>query len=108
MPCCLPFLIRLERNTKFNFFVVRLSELFFTEFVAMHIAACIFYYLAARYPPDMVENTWLGSLKLGEDDFSDFHFREISELYCISLYWAFVTMAAVGKTFMPCSYDILE
>lgn len=51
----------------------------------------------------MEEYTWIGTLKLGEYNYS--HFREIDlwRRYITSLYFAIVTMATVGNSFIDSS-----
>lgn len=85
---------RLSADTRYNFFAVRCVELILTEFYFVHIAACIFYFIAYSYGSS---NTWLGTLAVGRRSYEYYKDMPIGDLYCISLYWAVVTMATLGE-----------
>ena len=87
-------LCRLAMNTRYNYFAVRCTELVMTEFYFVHIAACIFYFLAVSYPTG---NNWVSTLTLGSQSYENNKEHDIGELYCVSLYWAVATMATVGE-----------
>ena len=89
--------LRLARNTRYNYFVVRLCELLFVEFLVLHVSACLWFYLAVRFPPDHDPYSWIGSAVIGTQSYADFLERSILEVYCVSLYWAVMTMAGVGE-----------
>lgn len=90
------FFQRMEKDIRINYLFTRIVKLIVVELYCTHTAACIFYYLATTLPKSMEEYTWIGTLKLGEYNYS--HFREIDlwRRYITSLYFAIVTMATVG------------
>ncbi|CAI5467851.1 unnamed protein product [Closterium sp. Yama58-4] len=90
------FADRLGKDTRYHYFLVRCTEMFLTEFYVVHSAACIMYFLALTMPEDQSGYTWIGSLKLGDQSYADFREMNIFQLYCVSLYWAMVTMASLG------------
>ncbi|CAI5516283.1 unnamed protein product [Closterium sp. Naga37s-1] len=90
------FADRLGKDTRYHYFLVRCTEMFLTEFYVVHSAACIMYFLALTMPEDQSGYTWIGSLQLGDQSYADFRDMDIFQLYCVSLYWAMVTMASLG------------
>ncbi|CAI5484010.1 unnamed protein product [Closterium sp. Yama58-4] len=90
------FADRLGKDTRYHYFLVRCTEMFLTEFYVVHSAACIMYFLALTMPENQSGYTWIGSLKLGDQSYADFREMNIFQLYCVSLYWAMVTMASLG------------
>ncbi|XAR58128.1 hypothetical protein NMG60_11026523 [Bertholletia excelsa] len=90
------FFQKLEKDIRINYLFTRIVKLIVVEFYCTHTAACIFYYLATTVPAEQEGYTWIGSLKLGDYNYS--HFREIDlwKRYTTSLYFAIVTMATVG------------
>ncbi|CAI7931633.1 unnamed protein product, partial [Closterium sp. NIES-54] len=90
------FADRLGKDTRYHYFLVRCTEMFLTEFYVVHSAACIMYFLALTMPEDQSGYTWIGSLQLGDQSYADFREMNIFQLYCVSLYWAMVTMASLG------------
>ncbi|XP_030548298.2 potassium channel AKT1-like isoform X2 [Rhodamnia argentea] len=79
---------RLEKDRNFNYFWVRCAKLIFVTVFAVHMAACFYYLLAARYKDP--KNTWIG-LSLG-----DFHSRSLGVRYVISIYWSITTLTTTG------------
>lgn len=90
---------KLEKDIRVNYLFTRIIKLFVVELYCTHTAACIFYYLATTLPPAQEGYTWIGSLKMGDYNYS--HFRDIDlwTRYITSLYFAIVTMATVGNIF---------
>uniref|UniRef100_A0A5B7B3V9 Potassium channel n=1 Tax=Davidia involucrata TaxID=16924 RepID=A0A5B7B3V9_DAVIN len=90
------FFQKMEKDIRINYHFTRIVKLIAVEFYCTHTAACIFYYLATSLPPEEEGYTWIGSLKMGDYNYS--HFREIDiwKRYTTSLYFAIVTMATVG------------
>ncbi|GER45142.1 potassium channel [Striga asiatica] len=79
---------RLEKNTNYNYFLVRVLKLTFVVLFDVHCAGCFFYLLADRYPDP--ENTWIGSIH------PDFHKMSLWDRYVISIYWSIVTVTTTG------------
>ncbi|CAA0838345.1 Potassium channel AKT1 [Striga hermonthica] len=79
---------RLEKNTNYNYFLVRVLKLTFVVLFDVHCAGCFFYLLADRYPDP--ENTWIGSIH------PDFHKMSLWDRYIISIYWSIVTVTTTG------------
>lgn len=71
----LDFFSRLEKDIRVKYLFSRIIKLIAIELYCTHTAACIFYYLATTIPASNEEQTWIGSLKLG--DYSYSNFREI-------------------------------
>ncbi|WOL20137.1 potassium channel KOR1-like isoform X1 [Canna indica] len=90
------FFEKMEKDIRINYLFTRIVKLLVVELYCTHTAACIFYYLATTLPESMEGYTWIGSLKMGDYNYS--HFREIDlwRRYTTSLYFAIVTMATVG------------
>ncbi|XP_021298262.1 potassium channel SKOR isoform X2 [Herrania umbratica] len=90
------FFQNMEKDIRINYLFTRIIKLIFVELYCTHTAACIFYFLATTLPPEEEGYTWIGSLKLGDYNYS--HFREIDlwKRYTTSMYFAIVTMATVG------------
>ncbi|XP_057995528.1 potassium channel SKOR isoform X2 [Hevea brasiliensis] len=90
------FFERLEKDIRINYLFTRIVKLLVVELYCTHTAACIFYYLATTLPPSEEGYTWIGSLQMGDYQYS--HFRDIDlwKRYITSLYFAIVTMATVG------------
>lgn len=90
------FFWHLEKDIRINYLFTRIVKLIVVELYCTHTAACIFYYLATTLPESMEGYTWIGSLQLGDYNYT--HFREIdlAKRYITSLYFAIVTMATVG------------
>ncbi|CAJ1936562.1 unnamed protein product [Sphenostylis stenocarpa] len=90
------FFDTLEKDTRINYLFTRIVKLFVVELYCTHTAACIFYYLATTLPPSQEGYTWIGSLKMGDYEYSDFRHINLWNRYVTSLYFAIVTMATVG------------
>ncbi|KAH0632781.1 hypothetical protein KY289_035712 [Solanum tuberosum] len=69
--------VRLERNSNFSYFGVRVLKLICVTLFAVHSAGCFYYSLAARNKD--TTKTWLS---LG-----NLHDRSILDLYVMSMYW---------------------
>ncbi|KVI04607.1 hypothetical protein Ccrd_017074 [Cynara cardunculus var. scolymus] len=90
------FFERLEKDIRINYLFTRIIKLFVVELYCTHTAACIFYYLATTLPPAKEGYTWIGSLKMGDYNYSQFREIDLWTRYITSLYFAIVTMATVG------------
>ncbi|KAI3735668.1 hypothetical protein L6452_15176 [Arctium lappa] len=86
----------LEKDIRINYLFTRIIKLFVVELYCTHTAACIFYYLATTLPPAKEGYTWIGSLKMGDYNYSQFREIDLWTRYITSLYFAIVTMATVG------------
>ncbi|KAM3378832.1 potassium channel KAT3 [Capsicum galapagoense] len=82
------FFSRLEKDTRFNYFWIRLCKLVCVTLFAVHSAGCFYYCLATHY--HTAENTWIGS------NVTNFKERSISLGYTYSTYWSVVTLTTVG------------
>ena len=91
------FFRKRERDIRINYMFTRILKLITVELYCTHTAACIFYYLATTLPPSQEDLTWIGSLQLGGYDFSNFRHIDLGRRYVVSLYFAIITMATVGK-----------
>ncbi|XP_074376254.1 potassium channel KOR1-like isoform X6 [Apium graveolens] len=87
---------KLEKDIRVSYLFTRIIKLFVVELYCTHTAACIFYYLATTLPPSQEGYTWIGSLKMGDYNYSDFREIDLWTRYITSLYFAIVTMATVG------------
>eukprot|EP00850_Spirogloea_muscicola_P014094 SM000099S25200 [mRNA] locus=s99:136265:141912:+ [translate_table: standard] len=90
------FFLGLEKDIRFNYFVVRIVKLLIVELFATHVAGCFFYYLATTIPSRSETDTWIGSLTLGGNSYAGFRDINLWKRYITSLYWAIVTMATLG------------
>lgn len=105
------FFHRLEQNIQINYLFTRIVKLISVELYCTHTAACIFYYLATTLPPTKESLTWIGSLTLGGYGYQNFREIELGRRYVVSLYFAIVTMATVGKSVLltpPTYYVCME
>ena len=93
------FFRKRERDIRINYLFTRIAKLITVELYCTHTAACIFYYLATTLPPAKEDLTWIGSLQLGGYNYSNFREIDLGRRYVVSLYFAIVTMATVGKGF---------
>ncbi|KAG5596666.1 hypothetical protein H5410_037898 [Solanum commersonii] len=82
--------LRLEKNSKFSYFGVRVVKLICVTLFAVHSAGSFYYFLAARKKDS--RETWiaLGNLH----DMS--RRRNIWDLYVMSMYWSITTLATTG------------
>ncbi|CAI0416766.1 unnamed protein product, partial [Linum tenue] len=82
------FFARLEKDKNYSYFWTRCAKLVSVTLFVIHMAACIFYRLAAHYfnPTE----TWIGSV------WEDFKTESLYSQYIKSLYWSITTMATVG------------
>ncbi|XP_042518767.1 potassium channel SKOR-like isoform X2 [Macadamia integrifolia] len=90
------FFQKLEKDIRINYLFTRIVKLIVVELYCTHTAACIFYHLATTLPPAEEGYTWIGSLKMGDFNYSNFREIDLSKRYWTSLYFAIVTMATVG------------
>ncbi|KAG6505943.1 hypothetical protein ZIOFF_031256 [Zingiber officinale] len=79
---------RLEKDRSFSYFWIRCTKLICVTLFIAHLAGCIFYLLAARYPD--ATRTWIGS------SMADFHEESLWIRYVSSMYWSITTLATVG------------
>ncbi|XP_027178269.1 potassium channel SKOR isoform X1 [Coffea eugenioides] len=90
------FFQHMEKDIRINYLFTRIVKLIAVELYCTHTAACIFYYLATTLPPEKEGYTWIGSLKLGDYQYSSFRDIDLWKRYTTSMYFAIVTMATVG------------
>lgn len=90
------FFQKLEKDIRINYLFTRIVKLIVVELYCTHTAACIFYYLATTLPASHEGYTWIGSLKMGGYNYTNFREIDIWMRYTTSLYFAVVTMATVG------------
>ncbi|KAM6542339.1 hypothetical protein CsatB_006786 [Cannabis sativa] len=79
---------RLEKDTRFSYFITRCCKLICATLFSVHSAGCFYFWLATRHKNP--ENTWIGS------QVPDFEQRTIKLGYTYSIYWAVVTLTTVG------------
>ncbi|CAH8274574.1 unnamed protein product [Arabidopsis lyrata] len=79
---------RLEKDPRFNYFLIRLIKLLCVTIFWIHMAGCILYWIAYHYPRPT--ETWIGS------QVEDFKERSIWLGYTYSMYWSIVTLTTVG------------
>lgn len=91
--CCR---LRLQRDIRLSYFLVRIIQLLLVELYVTHLAGCIFYFLALTYPPDQEGLTWIGSLSLGPNSYENFRELPLGLVYVTSIYWSVVTMGTIG------------
>ncbi|KAH8511421.1 hypothetical protein H0E87_008837 [Populus deltoides] len=91
------FFQKLEKDIRINYLFTRIVKLIVVELYCTHTAACIFYYLATTLPASHEGYTWIGSLKMGGYNYTNFREIDIWMRYTTSLYFAVVTMATVDS-----------
>ncbi|XP_024985614.1 potassium channel KAT3 [Cynara cardunculus var. scolymus] len=79
---------RLEKDTRFSYFVTRTIKLICVTLFAVHSAGCFYYWIATHHKHS--SDTWIGSII---DNFED---RSIWLGYTYSMYWSIVTLTTVG------------
>ncbi|KAL4570211.1 hypothetical protein LXL04_025862 [Taraxacum kok-saghyz] len=79
---------RLEKDTRFSYFLTRCTKLICVTLFAVHSAGCFYYWIATHHSPS--EKTWIGSI------IQDFEDRSIWLGYTYALYWSIVTLTTVG------------
>ncbi|KAL5227465.1 hypothetical protein ABZP36_015730 [Zizania latifolia] len=79
---------RLEKDIRFNYVVIRCTKLISVTLFAIHLAGCINYLIADRYPDP--RRTWIGAVMP--------NFREdgLWIRYVTSLYWSITTLTTTG------------
>ncbi|CAA2933512.1 potassium channel AKT1 [Olea europaea subsp. europaea] len=80
--------LRMEKDTNYNYFCVRVSKILCVILFVGHFAACVIYLIADKYPDPKV--TWIGLT------WENFHHMSLWDRYIISLCWAIVTLTTVG------------
>ncbi|XP_042518763.1 potassium channel SKOR-like isoform X1 [Macadamia integrifolia] len=90
------FFEKMEKDIRINYLCTRIVKLIVVELYYTHTAACIFYYLATTLPPSKENQTWIGSLKMGDYSYSNFRDIDLAKRYITSLYFAVVSMATIG------------
>ncbi|KAB5560868.1 hypothetical protein DKX38_005825 [Salix brachista] len=101
------FFQKLEKDIRINYLFTRIVKLIVVEIYCTHTAACIFYYLATTLPPSHEGYTWIGSLKMGDYNYTSFREIDIWMRYTTSLYFAVITMATV-ESLLLYTYVLLE
>ncbi|XP_024005656.1 potassium channel KAT3 isoform X2 [Eutrema salsugineum] len=79
---------RLEKDTNFNYFLIRVFKLICVLIFWTHIGGCILFWIAYHYPTPI--ETWIGS------QVEDFKERSVWLGYTYSMYWSIVTLTTVG------------
>ncbi|KAL6578535.1 hypothetical protein OROMI_008751 [Orobanche minor] len=79
---------RCEKDTSYDYFVVRIIRLTLVVLFEVHCAGCFFYFLAESYPNP--KRTWIGSTIENFDEMS------LWDRYIISVYWSIVTATTTG------------
>ncbi|CAN8327044.1 unnamed protein product [Cochlearia groenlandica] len=79
---------RLEKDTNFNYFLIRVIKVLSVTIFWIHIAGCILFWIAYHYPRPT--ETWIGS------QVEDFKERSVWLGYTYSMYWSIVTLTTVG------------
>ncbi|KAG8055379.1 hypothetical protein GUJ93_ZPchr0001g30503 [Zizania palustris] len=79
---------RLEKDIRFNYAVVRFTKLISVTLFAIHLAGCINYLIADRYPDP--RRTWIGAVM------PNFREDELWIRYVTSLYWSITTLTTTG------------
>ncbi|GMI88188.1 potassium transport 2/3 [Hibiscus trionum] len=82
------YFTRLEKDIRISYFLIRCAKLTSVTLFLVHCAACLFYFMADKYPHG--GRTWIGTVNP--------HFRETSlwVRYVSALYWSVTTMTTVG------------
>ncbi|KAF5472480.1 hypothetical protein F2P56_009197 [Juglans regia] len=79
---------RLEKDIRFNYFWTRCIKLISVTLFTVHLAGCINYLIAARYPDP--GRTWIGEKN------RDFKEDGLWERYVTSIYWSITTLTTTG------------
>ncbi|KAM0046358.1 putative cyclic nucleotide-binding domain, potassium channel, voltage-dependent, EAG/ELK/ERG [Helianthus debilis subsp. tardiflorus] len=79
---------RLEKDTRFSYFMTRTIKLICVTLFAVHSAACFYYWIATHH--HISQDTWIGSI------IENFEDRSIWLGYTYSMYWSIVTLTTVG------------
>ncbi|KAL3633454.1 hypothetical protein CASFOL_022216 [Castilleja foliolosa] len=79
---------RLEKDTSYDYFWIRMLKLLFVVLFEVHCAGCFFYLIADKYPDPT--KTWIGSVN------DNFRQMRLFDRYVISLYWSVVTFTTTG------------
>ncbi|WOL01330.1 potassium channel KOR2-like isoform X2 [Canna indica] len=92
----LQFFRNMEKDIRINYLFTRIVKLIMVELYCTHTAACVFYYLATMVPPAQEKYTWIGSLTMGDYQYTNFREIDFWTRYITSLYFCIVTLATVG------------
>ncbi|KAG2684779.1 hypothetical protein I3760_10G091200 [Carya illinoinensis] len=79
---------RLEKDIRFNYFWTRCIKLISVTLFTVHLAGCINYLIAERYPDP--SRTWIGANN------RDFKEDGLWERYVTSIYWSITTLTTTG------------
>ncbi|KAM6575741.1 hypothetical protein CsatA_024068 [Cannabis sativa] len=79
---------RLEKDIRFNYFWTRCTKLISVTLFAVHLAGCINYSIANRYPNP--SQTWIGAVNL------NFKRDSLWNRYVASIYWSITTLTTTG------------
>ncbi|XP_076899611.1 potassium channel KAT3-like [Bidens hawaiensis] len=79
---------RLEKDTRFSYFMTRTIKLICVTLFAVHSAGCFYYWIATHHK--ISQDTWIGSI------INNFEDRSIWLGYTYSMYWSIVTLTTVG------------
>nr|XP_009392582.2 PREDICTED: potassium channel KOR2-like isoform X2 [Musa acuminata subsp. malaccensis] len=90
------FFKTMEKDIKINYLFTRIVKLIMVELYCTHTAACVFYYLATTVPPAQEGYTWIGSLSMGDYQYTNFREIDFWRRYITSLYFSIGTLATVG------------
>lgn len=92
------FFKMMEKDIRINYLFTRIVKLIMVELYCTHTAACVFYYLATTVPPAQEGYTWIGSLSMGDYQYTNFREIDFWRRYITSLYFSIVTLATVGES----------
>ncbi|KAJ0516427.1 putative Ion transport domain-containing protein [Helianthus annuus] len=79
---------RLEKDTRFSYFMTRTIKLICVTLFAVHTAGCFYYWIATHH--HISQDTWIGSI------IENFEDRSIWPGYTYLMYWSIVTLTTVG------------
>ncbi|KAM6552127.1 hypothetical protein CsatB_001935 [Cannabis sativa] len=79
---------RLEKDIRFNYFWTRCTKLISVTLFAVHLAGCINYLIADRYPNP--SQTWIGAVN------PNFKRDSLWNRYVASIYWSITTLTTTG------------
>ncbi|KAF8115133.1 hypothetical protein N665_0030s0167 [Sinapis alba] len=79
---------RLEKDIRFNYFLIRCTKLVLVTFFIVHCAGCFNYVIADIYPNS--RKTWIGAV------YPNFKEEGLWSRYVASLYWSVMTLTTTG------------
>lgn len=68
--------------------ILRFLEIVLIVCFCVHVEACIFYHLATTLPTSQVNNTWIGKVRFGGQDYAHFISQSLHMQYIIFVYFA--------------------